>query len=111
MKMERITTYILKRIAEEIKKHGYSKKSFAEKVEKSETWLHNKLKERSKLTFKDLEIMATGLNVSQVEFFPSRLKYDINKMSLTELVERIAEKKIEEYLTENNLIKIKGDDK
>ena len=109
--MEKLEDYVEKRIREELKKKGekgWSIKYFTEEIlGKSETWLHNKFHERSKFTFRDLEEIASGLGMMQTDFLPTKLKYDIDHMSLTRLMKVIAREEIEEYLKNNNFIKPK----
>lgn len=104
--MEKLEKYVSQRIREELKKRGWTIRHFTEDIlGRSETWLHNKFKGRSKFTFRDLEEIAAGLSMMQSELLPTRIKYDINKMSLTDLITSICRKEIEEYLKNNNLVK------
>lgn len=99
--MDELKSFIFLRIKEELKARKLSIKSFAKQIGRSETWLHNKFKERSKFTFKDLDLITKGLGVSQFDLLPNKMKFDIDRMSLTEIITTICRKEIREYLKDN----------
>ena len=102
--MDRLGILITDNIKRLLEEKELSQKALARLLGKSEGWVSNKLREHRKITVEYLEIIASALEVEWTDLLPRKLSYDINKMSVLELLRTICRGEIEKYLKENGIV-------
>lgn len=102
--MERLENQIREKIKAEIKNRGLTQKKVAEKMGIKPSYLSAKLKGNRRIYIEDLHQIARILGLHATDFFPSKVAYDMEKMSLLEFIKAICKNEIEYYLKENHII-------
>ena len=96
--MDRIITYVVGRIEDELKLKKITKKHFAEMLGKQEAWLHSVFASRRQLKAADFLKMLSILRIPCERVLPPDLRAEIGSISLDEYFHRLIGREIETYL-------------
>lgn len=99
--LERIESYVVRRIQEEIKARKIKPARLARTIGKSQPWISLKLSQQRRISLEDINLIANGLGLNLSDLLPTNLVDQISKIPFPEYIAILVSHYVHEIIEKN----------